>query len=58
MKALQDALGSIKNPKQRERIEKKIADLLDSVAKLTMPNAPAPEAPQQQQQQPAKKEEA
>jgi hypothetical protein len=65
VKALQDALASIKNPKQRERIEKKIADLLTQVSQLSMPNtpagdtvkapqAPAPSGQQQQQQKPDK----
>jgi hypothetical protein len=36
-KALQDALSKIKNPKQRERLEKKIADLMTTVAELSMP---------------------
>ena len=57
VKALQDALSTIKNPKQRARIEEKIADLLTQVAQLSMPSSLAqqaqqqPQAPGNQQQQ-------
>lgn len=51
VKALQDALSTIKNPKQRARVEEKIADLLTQVAKLSAPSSLAQQAQQQQRQQ-------